>query len=172
MRESFSLTWLAIVGAFRSRASLEAEIIVLRHQLNVLRRNSRKRPTFGLLDRSPVPNDNRTIVRANEATAPAETAAHETPETEGSTTPAAGSVKVALSSRNDRLENERMDKKFRCLGRLHRIAAGEGDMDDAWGHDSPIIAPNHGGVKPPTLMGKRGASAHTRSLSALGPEEV
>jgi hypothetical protein len=51
MRESFSLTWLAIVGAFRSRASLEAEIIVLRHQLNVLRRNSRKRPTFGLLDR-------------------------------------------------------------------------------------------------------------------------
>jgi hypothetical protein len=52
MREVFSLIWLALVGTFRSQASLDAEIIVLRHQLNVLRRNSRKRPTFGLLDRS------------------------------------------------------------------------------------------------------------------------
>jgi hypothetical protein len=51
MREVFSLIWLALVGTFRPQASLEAEIIVLRHQLNVLRRNSRKRPTFGLLDR-------------------------------------------------------------------------------------------------------------------------
>jgi hypothetical protein len=51
MREIFSLIWLAMVGAFRSRVSLEAEIMILRHQLNVLRRNSRKRPTFGLLDR-------------------------------------------------------------------------------------------------------------------------
>jgi len=50
MREIFSLIWLAMVGAFRSRVSLEAEIMILRHQLNVLRRNSRKRPTFGLLD--------------------------------------------------------------------------------------------------------------------------
>jgi hypothetical protein len=36
---------------FRSRASLEAEILVLRHQLNVLRRKSPKRPTFGSIDR-------------------------------------------------------------------------------------------------------------------------
>jgi hypothetical protein len=32
-----SLIWLALVGAFRSRVSLEAENTILRHQLNVLR---------------------------------------------------------------------------------------------------------------------------------------
>jgi hypothetical protein len=42
---------LALVGAFRSRISLEAENTILRHQLNVLRRQSPKRPTFGMLDR-------------------------------------------------------------------------------------------------------------------------
>src|SRR5882762_3653553 len=51
MREVCSLIWLALVGAFRSRASLEAENTILRHQLNVLRRQSPKRPTFGILDR-------------------------------------------------------------------------------------------------------------------------
>jgi hypothetical protein len=40
------------MGFFRSRASLEAEIVVLRHQLNVLRRKSAKRPTFGSIDRT------------------------------------------------------------------------------------------------------------------------
>jgi hypothetical protein len=47
---------------------------------------------------SPVPNDSRTKVKAHEAIAPASTAAHETPETEGSTTPVDGSVKVAIFS--------------------------------------------------------------------------
>jgi hypothetical protein len=42
---------LALVGLFRSRASLEAENMVLRHQLNVLQRKSSKRPMFGMLDR-------------------------------------------------------------------------------------------------------------------------
>jgi hypothetical protein len=51
MREVYSLIWLALVGAFRSRVSLEAENTILRHQLNVLRRQSPKRPTFGMLDR-------------------------------------------------------------------------------------------------------------------------
>src|ERR1700730_1920399 len=51
MRELCSLIWLALVGAFRSRASLEAENMILRHQLNVLQRKSSKRPTFGMLDR-------------------------------------------------------------------------------------------------------------------------
>src|ERR1700693_5587998 len=51
MREVCSLIWLALVGAFRSRVSLEAENAILRHQLNVLRRKSPKRPTFGMLDR-------------------------------------------------------------------------------------------------------------------------
>jgi hypothetical protein len=45
------LIWCALFGPFRSRASLEAEILVLRHQLNVLRRKSSKRPTFNNLDR-------------------------------------------------------------------------------------------------------------------------
>jgi transposase InsO family protein len=35
----------------RSRASREAEIVALRHQLNVLHRQSAKRPTFSTLDR-------------------------------------------------------------------------------------------------------------------------
>ena len=50
MREFCSLIWLALVGVFRSRVSLEAENTILRHQLNVLRK-SPKRPTFGMLDR-------------------------------------------------------------------------------------------------------------------------
>src|ERR1700748_3322151 len=51
MREVCSLIWLALVGAFRSRGSLEAENVILRHQLNVWRRQSPKRQTFGMLDR-------------------------------------------------------------------------------------------------------------------------
>jgi hypothetical protein len=45
------LIWFAFVGLFRSRASLEAEILALRHQLNILRRKSPKRPTLGVIDR-------------------------------------------------------------------------------------------------------------------------
>ena len=41
-----ALTWI-----FRSRARLEAEILVLRHQLNVLRRKSPKRVTCSGIDR-------------------------------------------------------------------------------------------------------------------------
>jgi hypothetical protein len=51
MREACGLIWMALVGLFRSRASLAAEILVLRHQINVLRRNSPKRPTFSTADR-------------------------------------------------------------------------------------------------------------------------
>jgi hypothetical protein len=43
--------WCALIGLFRSRAALEAEILVLRHQLNVLRRKSPKRLAFGNGDR-------------------------------------------------------------------------------------------------------------------------
>ena len=46
MRDICSLLWGALVGLFRSRASLEAEILLLRHQLNVLRRKSPKRMAF------------------------------------------------------------------------------------------------------------------------------
>jgi hypothetical protein len=45
------LTWHGLVGLLRSRASLEVEILALRHQLNILRRKSPKRPTFGSIDR-------------------------------------------------------------------------------------------------------------------------
>ncbi len=51
MREACSLIWTALIGLFRSRASLAAEILVLRHQINVLRRNSPKRQTFSVRDR-------------------------------------------------------------------------------------------------------------------------
>jgi hypothetical protein len=40
-----------LIGLFRSRTSLEIEILVLRHQLNILRRSSRKRPILGRIDR-------------------------------------------------------------------------------------------------------------------------
>jgi hypothetical protein len=46
MRDVCSLIWLALIGLFRSRALLQAEILTLRHQLNVLRRKSPQRLTF------------------------------------------------------------------------------------------------------------------------------
>src|SRR5260370_3705067 len=51
MRDVFSLIWLALIGLFRSRASLQVEILTLRHQLNVLRRKSPQRLTFTSIDR-------------------------------------------------------------------------------------------------------------------------
>jgi hypothetical protein len=51
MRDICSLIWLALTGLFRSRASLQAEILTLRHQLNVLRRKSPQRLTFSGSDR-------------------------------------------------------------------------------------------------------------------------
>jgi hypothetical protein len=45
------LIWCFLAGLFRSRASLEAEILVLRHQLNVLRLKSPKRLAFRSTDR-------------------------------------------------------------------------------------------------------------------------
>src|SRR5258705_11215389 len=51
MRDVCSLIWLAVIGLFRSRASLQVEILTLRHQLNVLRRKSPQRPTFTSIDR-------------------------------------------------------------------------------------------------------------------------
>ena len=51
MRDVCSLIWLALIGLFRSRASLQAEILTLRHQLNVLRRISPQRLTFTSFDR-------------------------------------------------------------------------------------------------------------------------
>ena len=46
-----SLLWYTSIGLFRSRAALEAEILVLRHQLNVLRRSCPKRVTLSSMDR-------------------------------------------------------------------------------------------------------------------------
>jgi transposase InsO family protein len=51
MRDAFSRIWLALIGLFRSRASLQAEILTLRHQLNVLRRKSPQRLSFSNIDR-------------------------------------------------------------------------------------------------------------------------
>jgi hypothetical protein len=48
MSDLCRLIWCALIGLFRPRAALEAEILVLRHQLNVLRRKS---PKFGNVDR-------------------------------------------------------------------------------------------------------------------------
>src|SRR3974390_852945 len=51
MADLFRLIWCAAVGLFRSRAALQAEILVLRQQLNVLRRRSPKRVTVSNIDR-------------------------------------------------------------------------------------------------------------------------
>src|ERR1700681_1584644 len=45
------LLWTALTSLFRSRVRLEAEILVLRQQINVLRRNSPKRFAFRAFDR-------------------------------------------------------------------------------------------------------------------------
>ena len=45
------LIWCALIGLFRSRAALEAEVLVLRLQLNVLRRKSPKRVALSSIDR-------------------------------------------------------------------------------------------------------------------------
>jgi hypothetical protein len=51
MGELFGFIWCAIAGLFRSRAALQAEILALRHQLNILRRRSPKRVGLGKVDR-------------------------------------------------------------------------------------------------------------------------
>src|SRR3974377_441837 len=51
MVEFCRLIWCALVGFFQPRVSLQAEILVLRHQLNVLRRKSPKRSTLSKFDR-------------------------------------------------------------------------------------------------------------------------
>jgi hypothetical protein len=51
MADLCRLIWCAVIGLLRSRAALEAEILGLRHQLNVLRRKSPKRLAFSSIDR-------------------------------------------------------------------------------------------------------------------------
>jgi hypothetical protein len=51
MREACSLVWSVLVLLFRSRVSLEAEILTLRHQLNIQRRHLPKRLTLSAMDR-------------------------------------------------------------------------------------------------------------------------
>ena len=51
MGDLLKLIWCIFIGLFRSRASLEAEILTLRHQLNVLRRKAPKRLVFSNFDR-------------------------------------------------------------------------------------------------------------------------
>src|SRR6266566_5658168 len=51
MSDLCRLIWCALIGVFWPRAVLQAEILVLRHQLNVLRRKSPKRLAFGNVDR-------------------------------------------------------------------------------------------------------------------------
>ena len=45
------LLWRALVGLFRSRAALEAENLVLRQQVIVLRRTTPRKPVFSSIDR-------------------------------------------------------------------------------------------------------------------------
>jgi transposase InsO family protein len=51
MREACSLVWSLLAVFFRSRASLEAEILILRHQLNIQRRHLPRRLNFTAINR-------------------------------------------------------------------------------------------------------------------------
>jgi hypothetical protein len=51
MGELFGLIWCAIAGLFRSRVALQAEILVLRHELNIIGSRSPKRVILGKIDR-------------------------------------------------------------------------------------------------------------------------
>src|SRR5271166_2132845 len=51
MWNACKLLWSLLIGLFRSRASLEAENLVLRQQIIVLRRTAPKRRSFNALDR-------------------------------------------------------------------------------------------------------------------------
>jgi transposase InsO family protein len=51
MSDLCRLIWYGLIGLFRSRAALEVEILVLRHQLNILRRKSPKRVALSSIDR-------------------------------------------------------------------------------------------------------------------------
>ena len=51
MWDACKVLWSLLIGLFRSRASLEAEILILRQQIIVLRRTAPKRLSFNGLDR-------------------------------------------------------------------------------------------------------------------------
>jgi hypothetical protein len=51
LREACSLVWSVLVLLFRSRVSLEAEILILRHQFNIQRPHLPKRLAFSTMDR-------------------------------------------------------------------------------------------------------------------------
>ena len=51
MQDLHNLIRWMLLGLFRSKTSLEAEILALRHQLNVLCRTSPRRPVFSNFDR-------------------------------------------------------------------------------------------------------------------------
>ena len=51
MVDVLMLLWTALTSLFRSRVRLEAEILVLRQQINVQRRKSPKRSVFRTFDR-------------------------------------------------------------------------------------------------------------------------
>ena len=52
MSDLFGLMWHAMVDLFRPRAALQAQILILRHRINILRRRSPKRATLGNIDRA------------------------------------------------------------------------------------------------------------------------
>jgi hypothetical protein len=51
MLDLCKLIFGTVIDLLRSRATLEAEVVVLRQQINVLRRASPKRRPFGAIDR-------------------------------------------------------------------------------------------------------------------------
>jgi hypothetical protein len=63
------LLWRALVGLFRSRAALEAENLVLRQQVIVLRRTTPRKPVFSSIDRLIFVGLHRLFSKGGEALA-------------------------------------------------------------------------------------------------------
>jgi hypothetical protein len=61
------LNWSAVIGLFRSRVALQAEILFLRHQLNVLRRKSPKRVALNNIDHALKIVMPQTVIRWHRA---------------------------------------------------------------------------------------------------------
>src|SRR6266481_5307981 len=91
------LLWSAATSLFRSRARLEAEILVLRQLINVLRRTSPKRFVFGTFDR---------LVFVAPRSGHCRCAVHRPARDRGSLAPCWISIVLALEMQKARRESE------------------------------------------------------------------
>ena len=59
MTDLLKLILVSLASRFKSRANLEAEVLILRQQINILRRRMPKRPNLEIIKRAAVPGGDR-----------------------------------------------------------------------------------------------------------------